>query len=192
MNAALQWLVAGICLLGVHVGAVAERTDTGVDPALVAALKQAVEDNRHRGGEIDTMLWLVGMSDKLAFRIPDPFYRVHLLRLVNEEAQRARLDPELVLAVIHVESAFDRFAVSPSGARGLMQIMPFWKKEIGHPTDDLFHPRVNLRYGCAILRYYLDRTQGRVPEALAAYNGGARRHEYVDKVYLSLRQRWQP
>ncbi len=188
MTTAVKRIVIAICLLGVPIGASAERTESGVDPALVAALKQAVEGAPRTADEIDTMLWLAGMSEKLALPIPDPFYRVHLLRLAHEEAQSAGLDPELVLAVIHVESGFDRFAVSASGARGLMQIMPFWKKEIGHPTDDLFNPRVNLRYGCAILRYYLDRTRGRVAEALAAYNGSAGKREYVDKVYLSLRQ----
>lgn len=162
------------------------------NPALVAALKQAVETVNDVPEQLDTMLWLAQMSQRLKTQVNDPFYRVHLLRMIHEEATRADLDPELVLAVIQVESRFDRFAVSSSGARGLMQIMPFWKKEIGHPDDDLFNPRINLRYGCAILRYYLDQKQGRLSDALAAYNGSITRTEYVDRVSLALRDRWQP
>ncbi len=163
-----------------------------VDPALVAALKQAVENVSDVPEQLDTMVWLANMSQGLRTRVKDPFYRVHLLRMIHDEATRADLDPKLVLAVIQVESRFDRFAVSSSGARGLMQIMPFWKKEIGHPDDDLFNPRTNLRYGCAILRYYLDQQRGRLSDALAAYNGSIGRTEYADRVSLALRDRWQP
>jgi soluble lytic murein transglycosylase-like protein len=162
-----------------------------VDAALVAALKQAVEDVHSPPQQLDAMLWLAQMSKRLASRIPDPFYRVRLLRMIHEEAMRAGLDPKLVLAVIQVESGFDRFSVSRSGARGLMQIMPFWKKEIGHPDDNLFHPRTNLRYGCTILRFYIDQQRGEVASALAAYNGSSGKSDYPDKVYLALRGRWQ-
>jgi soluble lytic murein transglycosylase-like protein len=163
-----------------------------VDPALVAALTQAVGNVSDVPEQLDTMLWLAKMSQGLNSQLRNPFYRVYLLRVIHEEATRADLDPELVLAVIQVESRFDRFAVSSSGARGLMQIMPFWKKEIGHPEDDLFNPRTNLRYGCAILRYYLDQKRGHLLDALAAYNGGFGRTEYADRVYVALRDRWQP
>ncbi len=163
-----------------------------VDPALVAALKQAVENVSDVPEQLDTMVWLARMSQGLSSQVKDPFYRVHLLRLIHDEAIHAGLDPELVLAVIQVESRFDRFAVSSSGARGLMQIMPFWKKEIGHPDDDLFNPRTNLRYGCAILRYYLDQKRGHLSDALAAYNGSIDRTEYAGRVSLALRDRWQP
>ena len=84
--------------------------------------------------------WLAAMSEQLEIRVPDPFYRIELLKSLHAEARRAALSPELVLALVEIESQFDRFAVSRSGARGLMQVMPFWKKEIGHPQDDLFHP----------------------------------------------------
>ncbi len=178
--------------MGTTAAAQAEVAAQTVDAALVTALKQAVENVSDVPQQLDTMLWLANMSQGLRRQVKDPFYRVHLLRIIHEEAIRAALDPELVLAVIQVESRFDRFAVSPSGARGLMQIMPFWKKEIGHPDDNLFNPRTNLRYGCAILRYYLDRKRGRLPDALAAYNGSIGRTEYADRVALTLRDHWQP
>ncbi len=190
---ALTRLVAGFCLSAMTLEATAETPGAShVDAALVAALKQAVHDVDAVPEQLDTMLWLAEMSEYLQHRIPDPFYRIRLLRIVHDEALRADLDPELVLAVIEVESSFDRHAVSPSGARGLMQIMPFWKKEIGQPNDNLFNPRTNLRYGCTILRYYIDHRQGRLADALAAYNGSLGSRIYPEKVYLSLRDRWKP
>ena len=192
MITAIKRTVASVYLLGTCTAGHADSAAQPVDPALVAALKQAVENVSDVPEQLDTMVWLANMSQGLSTRVKDPFYRVHLLRMIHKEATRADLDPKLVLAVIQVESRFDRFAVSSSGARGLMQIMPFWKKEIGHPDDDLFNPRINLRYGCAILRYYLDQKQGRLSDALAAYNGSMTRTEYVDRVSLALRDRWQP
>ncbi len=192
MKTTIRQTIAAVCLLGTTAALHADGAAQPADPALVAALKQAVESVQDVPEQIDTMLWLAKMSQGLKTRIKNPFYRVHLLRIIYDEATRADLDPELVLAVIHVESRFDRFAVSPSGARGLMQVMPFWKKEIGHPDDDLFNPRTNLRYGCAILRYYLERKRGRLPDALAAYNGSTGKTEYADRVSVALRDRWQP
>ena len=97
-----------------------------------------------------------------------------------------------MLAVIEIESQFDRFAVSKSGARGLMQVMPFWMKEIGHPQDNMFHPRTNMRYGCTILRYYLDLANGNVREALERYNGSPIKKEYAEKVLAALSDTWRP
>lgn len=192
MITAIKRTAAGLYLLGTCTAVHADSAAQPVDPALVAALKQAVENVADTPEQLDTMLWLSRMSQGLKTHVKNPFYRVHLLRVIHEEATRANLDPELVLAVIQVESKFDRFAVSSSGARGLMQIMPFWKKEIGHPDDDLFNPRTNLRYGCAILRFYLDEKKGRLSDALAAYNGSLGQTEYADRVYVALRDRWQP
>lgn len=163
-----------------------------VDPKLVMALILAVKDAPDTSVQMETAAWLAGMSKQLDSRVPDPFYRIDLLKTVNNEAQGAGLSPELVLAVIEVESQFDRFAVSRSGARGLMQVMPFWIKEIGHPQDDLFHPRTNLRYGCTILKYYLDLTDGDVREALVRYNGGAEKEAYATRVMAAFNQTWQP
>ena len=163
----------------------------GAEAALRLALKQAVEDTASFSNADQARQWLQRMSRRLRHKIPDPFYRLELLKLVHDEAQRAGLEPELVLALIEVESGFDRFAISPTGARGLMQVMPFWKKEIGHPRDNLFHPATNLRYGCTILKYYLDQTGGDLTRALARYNGSTGRSVYPRLVYAALNKRWR-
>jgi soluble lytic murein transglycosylase-like protein len=163
-----------------------------VDDTLRLAVKQAVEDSTSFKDRFQAQVWLADMSERLASKIPNPFYRVDLLRLVHEEAVRAKLRPEVVLAVIQVESNFDRFAISETGAQGLMQVMPFWKKEIGHPRDNLFKPRTNLRYGCTILKHYLIAEHGNLNAALARYNGSQGQRRYVAKVHTALRNRWYP
>ena len=130
------------------------------------------------------------MSSRLASRMPDPAKRIELLRTVHDEAQRVNLPAELVLAVIEVESNFDRWAVSRAGAQGLMQVMPFWLKEIGDDDDSLQDSRTNLRLGCTILRYYVDKEGGDLGQALARYNGRAGSREYPDRVFRALRTRW--
>jgi len=164
-----------------------------IDPNLVSALRQAVEEQSSFEDSIDALLWLSDMSERLKPIVPDPFYRVSLLKSIHAEATRAELPVSLVLAVIQVESAFDRFAVSKSGARGLMQVMPFWKKEIGHPGDDLFYPPTNLRYGCTILSYYLERFDHDLAPALAQYNGSLGMNtDYADRVLKAYQVHWQP
>ena len=111
-------------------------------------------------------------------------------RLTHAEARRNNLPPGLVLAVIQVESRFDRFAISRAGARGLMQVMPFWLEEIGRPQDNLFHIRTNLRLGCTILRYYLDAENGDMVRALARYNGSLGETWYPQRVFTALRNHW--
>ena len=164
--------------------------DSYVDPNLVTALQQAVKETPSFSTQLDALFWLADMSDRLKVRIPDTFYRVGLLKAIHTEASRANLEPELVLAVIEVESSFDRLAVSSSGARGLMQVMPFWKKEIGHPRDDLFFPRTNLRYGCTILSYYLKSAGGDLEVALYRYNGAGDK-AYPHKVLLAFNETWR-
>jgi len=112
------------------------------------------------------------------------------LMLVRYEAMRAGLDPHLVLSVIDVESKFRKYAVSRAGARGLMQVMPFWVKEIGEPGSNLFHERTNLRFGCTILRHYLDRERGNLANALGRYNGSLGQADYPNRVFKALRDRW--
>jgi soluble lytic murein transglycosylase-like protein len=129
------------------------------------------------------------MSRRLEKRVPDTNFRMQLLKTVHYEAHRAGLMPELVLAVIDVESNFDPFAISSAGARGLMQVMPFWLKEIGRPGDSLFRIQTNLRYGCTILKYYLDKEKGNLYTALKRYNGTRERH-YSLRVDKVLRTRW--
>ena len=120
----------------------------------------------------------------------DEQVRLDFLRLVHQEAKRADLQPELVLAVIQVESAFDRFALSYVGAQGYMQVMPFWKNEIGRPEDNLMDTATNLRYGCTILRHYIDREKGNVSNALARYNGSYGKIKYPEKVLMAWDKYW--
>ena len=108
----------------------------------------------------DARVWLDAMSKKLERRIPDKRTRDELLVTVHYEATRAGLDPQLVLGLIQVESNFQKYALSRAGARGLMQVMPFWAKQLGQPGQNLFHLRTNLRYGCVILKHYLDIEKG--------------------------------
>ncbi|MDX1489313.1 MAG: transglycosylase SLT domain-containing protein, partial [Acidiferrobacterales bacterium] len=133
----------------------ASATETPVDPALREMLKSAAAETTGFKDNFDAWVWLADMSRRLEKKIPDAVSRISLLKSVHHEAGRARLRPELVLAVIEAESNFDRFAISRVGARGLMQIMPFWLSEIGRPDDNLFDVDTNLRYGCTILRYYM-------------------------------------
>lgn len=136
-------------------------------------------------------VWLVDMAARLEPFIAQPQRRLELLRQVHAAASRAGLPPELVLAVIEVESAFDRFAVSRVGAQGLMQVMPFWKAEIGRADDNLTNNRTNLEYGCRILQYYLEREDGALHRALAAYNGSGGSRVYSDRVQSAWRSRWR-
>ncbi|HUQ73900.1 MAG TPA: lytic transglycosylase domain-containing protein [Burkholderiales bacterium] len=139
----------------------------------------------------DAQRWLNDMDTRLAKRIPDRKQRLELLRTVHYEATRARLDPQLVLGVIEVESGFRKYAVSRAGARGYMQVMPFWVKLIGAPGHNLFHLRTNLAYGCAILRFYLDIEKGDYFRALGRYNGSLGKPEYPNLVLSAWRGRWK-
>ena len=135
--------------------------------------------------------WLFEMSRRLAARIPDRKQRTELLKTVHYEAIRAGLDPQMVLGLIQVESGFRKYAVSSSGARGYMQVMPFWIRVIGEPKHNLFALRTNLRYGCVILRHYLNLENGDYFRALGRYNGSLGRAEYPDAVHAAWRGRWK-
>ena len=187
-------ILVGLCLATSALSANAQfkmaENPTPIDPALVQALKQATHDIRERTTDLDSLMWLSSMSERLERRIKNPFYRVRLLKSIYTEAEIAGLDPQLVLAVIDIESNFDRHALSHAGAQGLMQVMPFWKDVYGRPNDDLFNPLISLRYGCTILRHYMDRYESPT-DALAAYNGSLGRDTYPNKVMRRLRSRWQ-
>jgi soluble lytic murein transglycosylase-like protein len=135
-------------------------------------------------------VWLNEMSRRLQKRIPDAEFRHDFLSTVHYEATRAGLDPQLVLGLIEVESGFKKYAVSRVGARGYMQVMPFWVKEIGATGQNLFHLRVNLRYGCTILRHYLDIEKGDLYRALGRYNGSLGRPEYPNLVRAAWHNNW--
>jgi soluble lytic murein transglycosylase-like protein len=162
------------------------------------ALAAAIADSRPvrpvfaTGGErLAYLKWLGEMSHRLEGRIPEPQMRVELIETAYYEAKRAGLEPALVLGLVQVESNFRKYAISSVGARGLMQVMPFWVRTIGdNDARKLFHLQSNLRYGCTILRHYLDREQGDLFLALGRYNGSRGRPEYPNAV-LAAWKRWQ-
>jgi soluble lytic murein transglycosylase-like protein len=135
--------------------------------------------------------WLDDMSGRLARYVTDEQTRVDFLTTVQYESKRAGLDPQLVLGVIDTESKFRKHAVSRAGARGYMQVMPFWTGLIGSSEQNLFNLRTNLRYGCVILRHYLDMERGDMQRALARYNGSlGKKSDYADNVLRAWRVRW--
>jgi soluble lytic murein transglycosylase-like protein len=160
-----------------------------------STMSRAVDDARPISLRFDNpqegYRWLVEMSAKLAPRVPDVQTRVELLKTIHYEATRAGLDPQLVLGLIQVESGFKKYAISTAGARGLMQVMPFWVDLIGSVKDhNLFHHRTNLRFGCTILRHYLDMEHGNLYRALGRYNGSLGRTDYPNLVVAATKQ-WQ-
>ncbi|MFT4101193.1 MAG: lytic transglycosylase domain-containing protein [Burkholderiaceae bacterium] len=163
--------------------------------AVRSALSAAIADRRPPEPVFASVLekvdWLATMADRLPRRwAPDHRRRVDLLSTLHYEAKRAGLDPQLVLGLIEVESNFRQYAVSSAGARGLMQVMPFWAGLIGDgDASRLFEMRANLRYGCTILRHYLDIEKGDLFRALGRYNGSLGRPEYPNLV-LNAWRRW--
>lgn len=162
-----------------------------VDTELRELLIEAVNTSDSFRDRFDAEVWLVDMSKRTEKFMPDPEERIALLKQIHYEATRAGLRPELVLAVIEIESRFDKYAISRAGALGLMQVMPFWLKEIGRPEDNLFDVHTNLRMGCTILRYYMDKEKGDITHALARYNGSLYSHRYTNKVFKALDANWR-
>ena len=160
------------------------------DPELREVLRAAASEIDSFPDRFEAEVWLTDMSRRLARHVTDPQERIELLTLVHYEASRVALPPELILAVIEVESNFDRYAISVAGAIGLMQIMPFWLDEIGRPDDNLLHVDTNLRYGCTILRYYYDKEKGDLRRALGRYNGSLGKRKYPNKVIDKLSKKW--
>ncbi len=160
------------------------------------ALRSAIAERKPPRHAFDNPLqaadWLSAMSQRLERRLPDIATRLDFLRSLHYEALRAGLDPQLVLSLIEVESGFQRYAVSSAGARGLMQVMPFWADLIGDGNVRLlFDMRSNLRFGCVILRHYLDLERGDLFRALGRYNGSLGKPDYPDLVLATLRNKWQ-
>ncbi len=189
-NKTMQRIV--VLLLICSLAPVSFASAPSADPELKTLLKQAASEADGFTDRFDAWVWLADMSGRLEKKIPDVNFRIDLLKSAHREATRVKIKPELVLAVIEVESDFDPFAISSAGARGLMQIMPFWLKEIGRPNDNLFRSNTNLRYGCTILRYYLDKENGNRIRALARYNGSLGRRGYPARVFHLWNTRWFP
>lgn len=162
------------------------------------ALSRAISDSappKVRIEDIDQRIkylhWLGEMSSRLAKRLPDRQVRIEFLETLWYEARRAGLAPDLVLGLVQVESAFRKYAMSPVGARGYMQVMPFWTRVIGDgDPGKLFHMQTNLRYGCSILRLYIDMERGDLFQALGRYNGSRGKPEYPNAV-LDAWKRWE-
>ncbi len=165
-------------------------TRNTVDPELRNRLITAIGQSSSFDDRFHAEVWLLDMSTRLSIRVEDTETRLQLLRSIHREASKAKLPPELVIALIDIESRFDRFAISRVGAQGLMQIMPFWLKEIGHEDDNLMDIDTNLRMGCTILRFYLDKEKGNLRRALARYNGSLGSWVYPDKVMSVLSRHW--
>jgi soluble lytic murein transglycosylase-like protein len=178
--------------LAARAGAQAEEQ---LAPSVVTVLSAAISDRPvpvDYGYRADIRPWMDEMSRRLSSRVTDGRTREEFLSTLHYEATRAGLDPQLVLGVIQYESAFRKYAISSAGARGYMQVMPFWTGLIGSgENNNLFHLRTNLRYGCVILRHYLDLEGGDLYRALGRYNGSLGRPEYPTGVMATIARYWQ-
>jgi soluble lytic murein transglycosylase-like protein len=162
-------------------------------PSVVTVLSQSISDRpvpANYAARPELRAWIAQMSQRLAPKMDDAQAREEFLATVHYEATRAGLDPQLVLGVIQQESGFHKYAISLAGARGYMQVMPFWLKLIGSPQHNLFHLRTNLRYGCVILRHYLDVEKGDVFRALGRYNGSLGQPDYPNAVMAAWTRNW--
>ena len=167
-----------------------EALAASVQAALHGAVSDSAAPEPIFASPAEKVRWLSEMSQRLIKQIPDPRARIDFLKTVYYEAQRAGLDPQLVLALIQIESGFKKYALSSVGARGYMQVMPFWVRQIGSPDQNLFHIRTNLRYGCTVLRHYLDIEKGDLFRALGRYNGSLGRAEYPNMVRAAWEKQW--
>ena len=183
---ALLLLMSGCVVSAALQAATTERPDSEMRELLL----ESISASDSFSDRFEAEVWLSDMSNRLKRKVKDPEERFLILKTAHYEATRAELPPELVLALIDVESNFDRFAISHAGARGLMQVMPFWLDEIGRPGDDLFDIHTNLRFGCTILKLYLERERGNRTKALARYNGSVGKVWYPQRVYKALGKRW--
>lgn len=191
-----QSLLLATCLcFAANAQAGAQRQEA-LSASVRSMLQRAVSDQAAPklafASQQEAQAWLDEMSLRLATKIPDAEYRFDFLSTVHYEATRAGLDPHLVLGLIEVESGFRKYAISKSGARGYMQVMPFWTKSIGARDHNLFHLRTNLRYGCTILRHYVDIEKGDLYRALGRYNGSLGKPEYPNLVKTAWSKHWTP
>jgi soluble lytic murein transglycosylase-like protein len=189
--------VAGAAALALALGPAPARAGAQAEEQLarsvVAGLQRAIADNPVPGDYADrpaVRAWIAEISRRLAPKLPDARAREDFVATLHYEATRAGLDPSLVLGVVHHESNFRKYAISSADARGYMQVMPFWTRLIGAPDHNLFNLRTNLRYGCVILRFYLDAESGDLYRALGRYNGSLGRPEYPNAVLAAMNRNW--
>jgi len=169
----------------------AQQPDASADPALLEKLAHTLASDHQNTDRFDAQVWLMASEQRLGRYISDHTERLKLLQFVYREAQQNDLDPDLVLAVMQVESHFNRYAISKVGAQGLMQIMPFWRVELGRPQDNLTHVETNVIYGTTILAHYLEVSRGDLVDALARYNGSRGRLDYPELVVTAWRKVWR-
>jgi soluble lytic murein transglycosylase-like protein len=190
----IKTLASASLLVSAHLAWAGAQIEEPLSASVRAALYKAVADTPVTKTYFESKhhedTWLGELSRRLVRKIPDAETRLDFLRTVHYEAVRAGLDPELVMGLVQVESNFRKYAVSPVGARGFMQVMPFWTKAIGTKDHNLFHLRLNLRYGCTILRHYLDREKGDYFRALGRYNGSLGQAEYPNLVLAAWKNNW--
>lgn len=167
------------------------ETSAERDPLLIQKLSRAMQLDSFKE-PYAAHVWLSMMSARMERYNDDPVERLDILTAVHREANQVDIRPEMILSVMHVESRFKRFAISSAGAQGLMQIMPFWKDEIGAPDANLFDIDTNIRFGCTILRHYLDRESGNWTRGLARYNGSLGKTWYPERVMRAWDQHWYP
>jgi soluble lytic murein transglycosylase-like protein len=186
--------VATACAVASVIAAAGEQKYEPLSASVQAGLHRSVADQASPrlafASDAEGMAWLAAMSKRLEKHVPDTAERHNLLTTVHYEATRAGLDPQLVLGVIHVESGFRKYAISRADARGYMQVMPFWVNLIGESKDNLFNLRTNLRYGCTILRHYLDIERGDTFRALGRYNGSLGKSHYPNSVLRAWSGNW--
>jgi soluble lytic murein transglycosylase-like protein len=189
MKAALALL----CCLGLPSSTLAASSALEDDErrAIRAELATVLSANDAGRDRFDAEVWLATVEPRLARFLRDPQARLLLLAEVWQEAARHAIDPDLAMAVIEVESSFDRFAISSAGAQGLMQVMPFWKHELGRSEDNLTDVHTNVRYGMTILAHYLQRESGDAVRALTRYHGNVRDFSYPDRVFRAWNARWR-
>jgi soluble lytic murein transglycosylase-like protein len=185
-------LAAG--MLFPHAALGGEQVYTPLSASVRTVLQRSISDHVAPKlafkSEQEGQAWLDEMSRRLSKHMPDEQERRDFLISVQYEATRAGLEPEMVLGLIEVESRFHKYALSRAGARGYMQVMPFWVKQIGSKEQNLFHLRTNLRYGCTILRLYLDKEKGDLFRALERYNGSLGKLEYPTRVRNAWQKHW--
>lgn len=189
-----QYFLGFLLLTGSFSALAGNQKNEPLAASVQAALQAAIADRASPEPQFPSLgekvSWITEMSRRLEKRMPDRDARQDFLKTVYYEAKRAGLDPQLVLGLIQVESGFKKYAVSSAGARGYMQVMPFWVKAIGTKDNNLFHLRTNLRYGCTILRHYLDIERGDLFRALGRYNGSLGRAEYPNMVRAAWEKQW--
>ena len=195
----LSSFAGGLGLLSVHPTVQAGRQiEEPLVDSVRTALSSAIANHAppvpefpDTGSRLDFLRWQGAMSDRLRTKKPDWRTRQEFLQTIWYESRRAGLDTAMVLGLVQVESNFRKFAISSVGARGYMQIMPFWTRVLADgEAGKLFHMQTNLRFGCVILRHYLDRENGNLFMALGRYNGSRGKPAYPEAVFGAQR-RWE-